>query len=236
MAEARRVAAGARVDALWRRGLEPRPSAGGLSLRGPVDARPTARGRYAGGRRVLLSTRKRVALAETWLEGHLDAIVSAQHEALLRLDVLHGDMSDTAPDGDEPADVPVPAGPATADPDDGQSVSTPALFAFALGGNALGLFFGLGAGLGEIGSLPVLATTLLGGGVAVILAQRRWPFDSRRGVDRPESRVVGSPAVTGTATDGDDLEALGRRIRRLSSDFEVEVEDDVLRVQHRDRG
>lgn len=195
---------------------------------------------------LLRSTRRRLSRAESRLDARLRTVAGFQYEALLRLDVLLADMSDAVPDGGDRRRGPGPSRCASPSPEDGPSPPTAVQFAFVLVGNAVGVLVGLALGVGQVGSLPVLATSLLGGGLAVGAGKRWWSTvggDATAGaahrtppsLDETARRRDTSPGSTAPGTGPDELESLGRWVRAVSDEFEVELEDDALRVRRKDR-
>lgn len=193
---------------------------------------------------LFVSTRRRLVSLESRLRAHHRTIAIAQSKSLLRLEVLLANMSDSVPDGGrrQPAATIPESGSLAGQEREGPSTWT--LLSFVLVGNVVGLLLGLTAGVGDAGSPAVLALSVTGGAVAAAIRLRWWPGGGDGSLDRPGRDRSGmglsgpdsAPVPPAYPVAGDsDLEALGRYVRAASDGFEVEIEDEVLKIRPEER-
>lgn len=192
---------------------------------------------------LFVRTRKRLVGFESRLKPRVDMIVGLQYRSLLWLEHVRESMTDTTPDGGQVSRETLLE---WIEHDDGAvrtgGRSTGSLFAVVLLGNAAGFLLAVEAGLGQPGSFPVVAASILGGVVAVG-ASRLWDAGGRpdrRGHPIAEA-YPGLWALEESLRRPDDgepsdehLEELRRRFQRLLPTCEVEVEDDGLKVRPAD--
>lgn len=192
---------------------------------------------------LLLATRRRLVNLESRLRTHHRIVAIARSKTLLRLELLLADMSDSVPDGGRRQPAASPSWPGSLEGQERDGPSTWTLLSFVLVGNGAGLFLGLAAGLGDVGSPTVLALSVAGGAVAAAIRLWWWPGGdgtpdrprrdrSGLGLSGPDSPPV--PPAYPVAGDA-DLEALGRYVRAASDGFEVEMDDEVLKIRREDR-